>query len=143
MGLKFLIGFIAESIKPMYFGALKSKQSKATASFYVYSPDLLSGLTIKILYRTGFAMKSPSHSLESSLLQTCPCVIQTGLFYPISYSVFNGNLWRENSAIAREFFGEYVRVVGFAIILNALGNLCRRIFYCTESLSRHPDLGER
>lgn len=77
-------------------------------------------------------MKSPSRSLESSLLQTCRSVIQTGLFYPILCSVFNGNLWRENSAIAPEFFGEYVGTVGFAIILGALGNLYHWIFYCTE-----------
>ncbi len=41
------------------------------------------------------------------------------------YSVFNGNLWRGNNLIAPEFFGEYSRIDGLALILGAPGNLYR------------------
>ena len=58
----------------------------------------------------------------ASNMSVCP---SNGVILSDSYSVFNGNLWRENSAFAPEFSGEDRRIDGFAIFLGTLWNLCR------------------
>ena len=55
-------------------------------------------------------------------MSVCP---SNGVILSDSYSVFNGNLCRENSAFAPEFSGEDRRTDGFAIFLGTLWNLYR------------------